>query len=174
MWGFSLLKLSLVTGLFLYKNQNSVIVHICQDTMNTFSKSHVPLLKTSSSWWLLLSWCAQVTCGQSDCWPFLASFPASTSCFLQILSISSRNSVSTSNYSPQSLVSSSAKLITSTFSLEDIFASLVIPAWNRSATALLETKPCGRWMMAWQIIRTGEQKKSGDSKQPRAGVTDKN
>lgn len=65
------------------------------------------------------------------------------------------------------------KPITFTFPLEDIRASLVILAWNRSATAPLETKPRSGWVMAWQIIRRREQKESKDRNQLSGGLTDK-
>lgn len=155
-------------------------------SVNEASDHHVPLFskewrllpswsleqrrrqKKSSSWWLLLSWRARVGCGQSDCWPFLASFPASTS-----RSAPSRNSVSSPDDPPQPLAPPPAELITFTFPLEDIRASLVILAWNRSATAPLETKPRSGWLMAWQIIRRREQKESKDGNQQSAGLTDK-
>lgn len=127
----------------------------------------------SSSWWLLLSWRARVSCGQSDCWPFLASFPASASRSDHIPSAPSRNSVSSPNDPPQPLAPPPTKPITFTFPLEDIRASLVILAWNRPATAPLETKPRSGWVMAWQIIRRREQKESKDRNQLSGGLTDK-
>lgn len=131
------------------------------------------LEEKSSSWWLLLSWRAKDRCGQNDRWPFPSSFPESSSCSDHVSSAPSRNSMSSPNDLGQPLAPPLVKLITSHFSLEDVWASLVIRAWNLSATAPLETKPLGGWLMAWQIIRRRKQKESGEGNQQSAGLTDK-